>query len=253
MAHHFITIVVFIIFVGCAASLSTARKTSTGSVTVGRPASGAAAVVADKIATKKYSWELDTGAMLSKSTFKIKPAALIERCKKVVDGSIGLKNPDDLADDFKFIFPVVGPLSKDEYLKAVGGFEIGTMFPDLAKGLYYEFRVDPYEYNRVWFTATFKALHSGDGPFGKATGIYVECPPQSVSLTFNEDGKVTKYTGGYVMDKTVGNSGGLGGIFGPLYAIGKGLPFPEAKPYSKSIQFRLFSFFGSLIQKLSSK
>jgi hypothetical protein len=79
------------------------------------------------------------------------------------------------------------------------------------------------------------------------------CPPQSISLTFNEEGKVTKYTGGYVMDKTVGNSGGLGGIFGPLYAIGKGLPFPEAQPYKKSLQYRIVGFIGPLLQKLSSK
>jgi hypothetical protein len=45
------------------------------------------------------------------------------------------------------------------------------------------------------------------------TGTEVVCPPQTLSLTFNEAGKVVKYTGGYVMDKTVGNSGGLGGEY----------------------------------------
>lgn len=53
------------------------------------------------------------------------------------------------------------------------------------------------------------------------------------------------------MDKTVGNTGGLGGIFGPLFAIGKGLPFPEAQPYKKSIQFSAFNFFGTLAGKVS--
>ena len=51
------------------------------------------------------------------------------------------------------------------------------------------------------------------------------------------------------MDKTIGNSGGLGGIFGPLYAIGKGLPFPEARPYRKSLQYSIFTFIGSIAAK----
>ena len=205
-----------------------------------------------KISTKKYKWELDSQAMLSKSSFKIKPASLVARCKEVVDKGIGLQNPDDLAEDFVFQFPVVGPLSKSEYLSAVGGFSLGKMFPGFDQGLYYDFRVDPLKPDRVWFQASFSAVHSGEGPFGKPTGILVECPPQAISLTFNEKGKVTKYTGGYVMDKQVGNSGGLGGVFGPLYAIGKGLPFPEARPWSPSLQYRLFNFVGSLATKLSA-
>lgn len=127
------------------------------------------------------------------------------------------------------------------------------MFPGFDKALYSDFRCDPLKPNRVWFMANFAATHSGEGPFGKPTGTLVVCPPQAISLTFNEAGKCTKYTGGYVMDKEVGNSGGLGGVFGPLYAIGKPLPFPEARPWSASLQYRLFNFVGSLAQKLAPK
>jgi hypothetical protein len=158
----------------------------------------------------------------------------------------------DLADDFVFQFPVVGPLTKTEYLKAVGGFQIKGMFPELNLGVH-NFHVDPLQANRVWYTVAFTAVNSGDGPFGKATGIQVDCPPQVNSLTFNEDGLVTRYTGGYVVDKDVGNSGGMGGLFGPLYAIGKGFPFPEAKPYKRSWQFKAFSFVGSVAQKFAKK
>jgi hypothetical protein len=77
------------------------------------------------------------------------------------------------------------------------------------------------------------------------------CPPQAISLTFNERGKVTKYTGGYVMDKERGNSGGMGGIFGPLYAIGKPLPFPEAHPWSPSLRYRLFTRIGAIASSIS--
>lgn len=206
-----------------------------------------------KIVKPKYEWELDHEAMVSKSKFEIKPSALITRCKEVVNNQIGLKKSDDLAEDFQFIFPYVGPLSKEEYLSAVGGFDLTMMFPKLGEGLYYDFRVDPYQHNRVWFTARMIAVHQGDGPFGRATGKTVDCPPQAISLTFNKEGKVTLYTGGYVMDKLVGNSGGLGGVFGILYALGKPLPFPEARPWKKSWQFSAFSFVGNIASKFAKK
>ena len=52
-------------------------------------------------------------------------------------------------------------------------------------------------------------------------------PPQANSLTFNEEGKVTQLTIGYVLDRRVGNTGGLGGAFGIFYGVGLALPFPE--------------------------
>ena len=202
----------------------------------------------------KYKWELDADAMLALSTFPIKPKDLIQRAKEVIDNQVGVDKPDDLAEDFIFQFPVVGPLTKDQYITAVSGFKLKDAFPDFNPGVH-NFYVDPYEPNRVWYFTRFIATHSGDAPppFGKATHKPVECPPQAVSLTFNEQGKVTLYTGGYVMDKLQGNSGGMGGIFGPLYAVGKGLPFPEAKPWSPSLRYRLFTFVGRLVSRLQRK
>ena len=55
------------------------------------------------------------------------------------------------------------------------------------------------------------------------------------------------------MDKTLGNTGGLGGVFGLFYGIGKPLPFPEAKPWKPSFQFRFFSFLGQLASYLAKK
>ena len=81
-------------------------------------------------------------------------------------------------------------------------------------------------------------------------------PPQAMSLKFSEDGKVIKYTIGHVMECSLGNNGGLGGIFGPAYAIGKPLPIPEAQPYKPSKRFRLLQAVGSLgswLQNLKEK
>jgi hypothetical protein len=55
----------------------------------------------------------------------------------------------------------------------------------------------------------------------------------------------------YISDKTLGNTGGMGGIFGPLYRIGKAFPFPEAKPYSPSWQFRTFAAIGNIAGRIS--
>jgi hypothetical protein len=77
----------------------------------------AATVTPERLMTKRYKWEIDSAAMLSKSTFKIKPAKLIEICKEVLDRNIGLDQPNDLAEDFAFQFPVIGPLSKKAYLE----------------------------------------------------------------------------------------------------------------------------------------
>ena len=55
------------------------------------------------------------------------------------------------------------------------------------------------------------------------------------------------------MDRTTGNTGGLGGLFGPLYAIGKGLPFPEAQPFKPSKRYRAFMLMGKIASKLAAK
>ena len=52
------------------------------------------------------------------------------------------------------------------------------------------------------------------------------------------------------MDRSVGNTGGLGGIFGPLVAIGKPLPFPEARPYKPSKRYRFFQMLGKVLSKV---
>lgn len=55
------------------------------------------------------------------------------------------------------------------------------------------------------------------------------------------------------MDRDVGNTGGLGGLYGVLYAIGKPLPFPEANPWSMSKRYMLFNKVGAFLQSLQKK
>ena len=105
------------------------------------------------------------------------------------------------------------------------------------------------------------------------TGKKFISPPQMSSCKFNATGQVTHLTAGYILDRAEGNTGGLGGVFGILYAIGKPLvsqtskvkwsvcneetnslsfirsfirslpqPFPEAMPWKKSWQYKFFCF-----------
>jgi len=149
----------------------------------------------------------------------------------------------------QFIGPVVGPLPRDAFVNAVGGFDLTTGFPDM-KSNYHHFRVDPFETNRVWFQNRTTGTHAGKlaGRF-EAKGTKVECPPQALSMTFNESGKITKITVGVVMDRTIGNTGGLGGVFGLFNAIGSPLPFPEGRPWKMSKRYKFFQWLGRLSAK----
>lgn len=180
------------------------------------------------------------------------PEELIAIAKQFLVSSNGLGgDPDLLADNFTFEGPVVGPLTKDAFVKAIGSVDFATAFPNWTPQ-FYGFHVDPLEpeMNRVWYTARGRGVNKGPlPPFAPmGTGREVVNPPQVCSLTIDHmTGLITKYTIGYVVDRTVGNTGGLGGLYGILYAIGKPLPFPEAQPWQKSWQYDLFQKLGSLI------
>jgi hypothetical protein len=109
------------------------------------------------VSTNKYVWEVDSAATLSRRSFKLKPKQLIERAKEVLNH--GLFIPDDLAEDFVFQFPIIGPLSKNVLLKQLKQFNILDVFPD-TQSIFYNFHVDPFQPNRVWFVNLFRATHT---------------------------------------------------------------------------------------------
>lgn len=185
--------------------------------------------------------EVDVEGMLAESTFPIAPQDLISRCKEVLkSGGLRTGTGTDLAEDFEFCAPVVGPLTKDKYLEALGTFKLEEAFD--TKVNYHFFQVDPFEPHRVWFFTRKTAVHVGEFMGKSATGKSLQFPPEVYSLAFNEDGKVKEFTVGYVVNRRVGNTGGLGGAFGYFYGIGNALPFPEGKPYKPSLQFRFFNW-----------
>lgn len=180
------------------------------------------------------------------------PDELITIAKRFLVSSKGLGgDPEMLAESFQFEGPVVGPLPKDAFVKAIGSVDFDTAFPNWTPQ-FYGFFVDPLEKeaNRVWYTARGFGVNEGPLlPFAPLpTGNKVENPPQVCSITIDhETGLITRYTIGYVTDRSVGNTGGLGGLYGILYALGKPLPFPEAQPWKQSWQYSFFQKIGSLI------
>ena len=187
------------------------------------------------------------------------PDEMILITKRYLIASQGLGgDPDMLADNFIFQGPVVGPLRKDEYTQAIGSVDFASAFPDYMAE-FYGFHVDPFEVNtnspRVWYTARGRGVNKGPllpfVPEENGTGIEVVNPPQVCSITFDPKSKlITRYTIGYVVDREVGNTSGLGGLYGILYALGRPLPFPEAQPWKKSVQYTLFQKVGGLLNSL---
>lgn len=201
---------------------------------------------------------IDEVAKLAESKVAFSPEELIAKARRFLAlnngfaGTIG----DMMADEFEFAGPVVGPLSKQRYLDSIVGFNFYEIFPD-ANFEMYDFRVDAFEPNRVWFTSRGTGTNTGtseDSPlFAKATGKSYVNPPQACSLTFNEKGLVSQYTIGYVMDRRVGNTGGLGGIYGILWAVGKPFPFREANPHKPSLRMRFFNKLGAIMAEKKRK
>lgn len=200
--------------------------------------------------------ELDEQATLANSTFPIPPSELIQRARRVLASEFGTAAGAQpaalLAEDFQFVAPIVGPLSRDEFLRAFGGFKVKQGFPDLRDNCV--FRVDPLEPNRVWFFSRATGTHSGCLNFARpiaATGKRVQSPPQAQSMLFDDSGRCYTLTVGYCMDKRVGNTEGLGGVFALLKAIGNPLPFPEAQRlYTPSLRFEAFERMGKAAEAL---
>ena len=196
--------------------------------------------------TKPLSIIMDEEALVKAQKFAISPDELISKAKAFLGEIDFSKQGDYMSDDnFVFLGPVVGPLTKEAYLKAIASFDVLSIFPDINPR-YFGWTVDPFDCGRVW------AISRGVGS-NPASGKSFEAPPQAVSVTFNAKGMVTKFTIGHVMDRSVGNTGGLGGLFGPLYAIGKGLPFPEGQPWKPSWRYRFFNFIGKVASKFKKE
>ena len=101
--------------------------------------------------------------------------------------------------------------------------------PDLEWN-YRDACVCPFDVNRVWYTSSPTGTHTATLRLGgkehAATGRRWCSPPERGSMTFDGDGRCISLTGGYVMDRRLGNTDGLGGVYGLCTALGLPTPTP---------------------------
>lgn len=192
-------------------------------------------------AKEKYpEFETENSTNILGNEDKLKELAINLICNE-----LGGDNPDLLSDDFQFLFPVVGPLTKQQFVKAFSEFKVRDAFPTSSAN-FYNFRVDPLEPNRIWFMSRGAYEHLGTLNFGPskfpATNKRVCLPPQCFSMSFDAQGKCYKLTGGYNVDRSAGDSDGLGGMFGIVHALGLlKLPFAEGRPWKRSLMWEAFA------------
>jgi len=170
---------------------------------------------------------------------------LKELATNLICNELGGDDPSLLAEDFQFIFPVVGPLTKTQFVEAFTNFKVREAFPT-ASANFYNFKIDPLEPNRIWMLSRGAYEHLGTLCFGPSkfppTGKRICLPPQCFSMSFDADGMCYKLTGGYNVDRSVGDTKGLGGMFGIVTGLGlMKLPFPEGRPWKRSLLWEAFT------------
>lgn len=154
---------------------------------------------------------------------------MIQLAKGVLAADNGASDPDLLSNSFTFCGPYVGPLKKDDFVKAFSNFNLKAAFTDLDEE-YSNFRVDPFDPYRVWVDTRGSGTNTGSLAGKPPTGKTFQNPPEAASLTFDDDGFCTRLTAGVAMDPTLGNTGGLGGVYGIFYGIGSPLPDFVTRP-----------------------
>ena len=108
----------------------------------------------------------------------------------------------------------------------------------------------------VWGFRSWRLGYKSDG---METLLHVAKEGNSLSYTTSNDIRLVLVFlslyifGGQTADRRQGNTGGLGGAFGFMWAVGKPLPIPECRPYKPSLRFRLLNFVGNLAQKMQAK
>ena len=162
-------------------------------------------------------------------------SVMFSLAKRIVDTYFGVDEPSLLTTDFQFSGPLVGPLTKDQHLRQSNVAGVKAALPDLELDAY-NFEIDAFDPQRVWLilkssgTQT-KALIQDDRVVKEAPDAPAgyESAPEAVSVSINEKGLCYRVTTGYVLDKEVGNTKGLGGSLGLLEAIGAGKFFLETR------------------------
>ena len=160
---------------------------------------------------------------------RLPAARLLKQTAALIDARFGVDDPSLLAPRFTFSTPVGEPLACEPFL-AAGWIDLEGAMPDLDHH-YRDVRVCEFDVNRVWWTSSPSGTHTAPLTIGSVThaptGRRWEAPPECGSATFDADGRCVSVTYGYVMDRRMGNTDGLGGLYGLCSALELPMPVPK--------------------------
>ena len=143
--------------------------------------------------------------------------ALIAKAKMILSTNLGITDPSMLADNFIWIGPQLGSnsLDKKDYVAAGKFFDVRSAFPDFDFRSH-DFRIDSQDPMTVRLTARTTGTMRGKLRLRNEelapTGKQMVCPPEAISITFADDGRVSKICSGFALDRQVGNTGGQCGV-----------------------------------------
>ena len=156
---------------------------------------------------------------------ELRSSDLIAVARSFVTTNLGVNDPSLLSESFVCSGPSFNAIDKKSYLLGLTAetavFE--RAMPDFNLRPY-SFSVDETQSDIVWFKIRPKGTLTG--PFSYKGEVYlpnqkvVELPAQQLSVTIRS-GQVTRVTAGYSIDRFTGNTAGLAGSAGVLYALGE--------------------------------
>eukprot|EP00892_Ulva_mutabilis_P010452 jgi/Ulvmu1/777/UM010_0151.1 len=146
---------------------------------------------------------------VSPETATISEEELIELTKKFVAAGIGGTDERNLSDDMIFRGPVVGPLTKDQYVAALSSFQVEEAFPDIQTNAF-GYSIDPQDPYRVWFFTQTTGTHTGNFSFAgntiPPTGGKIQNGTEANSIIWTPDRKVKYISVGYCVDRINSNT-----------------------------------------------
>jgi len=146
-------------------------------------------------------------------------SVMIQLAKGITASNFGLEDSDLLSNEFTYLEPLMGPMDKERYIKVFSEFNVREAVPDLDYQ-FQNYRIDPYDPYRVYIDTRARGTRTGaigNNAAPISPSIYL-APPETMSLTFDNDGFCTRMTFAAPLDPLLGNTGLLGGVYGLLYA-----------------------------------
>ena len=162
--------------------------------------------------------------------------------------SVGVESM--ISEDFVFKSPVIGPLSKDDFIHLMNyyqhnGLDLGSAIPDLTVS-YEGWHQDPHDPWRIWTVARYSGTHTGTAklpvsgltlsPKDPSEQVKFTTGPELQSFKWTQSKKLVFQTVGYVGDQYTGSGKGHGSLDGLLVSMGLPPLYLETTESIRSVQ-----------------